>query len=86
MKTYHTCILGYYGEEIPMGILPGWDGKLFTHEAAQQTVDLLEAERATHPEMHVTTPFGICVPVRAYLDSCSILWELAEREEGEGQQ
>lgn len=76
MKT-HNCTLGYYGNA-PVGVHPSWDGELFTEQAAQETVNIVEAKRIEEPDRQIETPFGLCTSVRAYLESGRIIWQLAE--------
>ena len=71
----HYCTLGYYGQA-PVGVHPAWDGELFTEQAAQETVNMLEQEQKNRPDWQVETPFGLCKPVRAYLQHGRIVWEL----------
>ncbi len=78
MAVKHYCILGYYGDNAPIGIHPAWDGELFTEEAAQGTIRNIEHQQQFDPNWQVETPFGMCRPLRAYLQSGRIIWELEE--------
>ncbi|HZU01564.1 MAG TPA: hypothetical protein VFA10_17985 [Ktedonobacteraceae bacterium] len=78
MPEYKYCILGFYGTA-PCGNFPFWDGEVFTNEAAQKTVEMLEQKRLVEPNWRVETPYGMAQPICAYLlgeESGQIIWKL----------